>query len=577
MANIIPRPEFPRPDFIRKNWVNLNGEWDFSFDTNVFDKKITVPFCYQAKMSGIHDTTDHDVVWYRKTFEINTEDLKTQNLLLKFGAVDYEAHIIINDSFIGSHIGGHTPFEFDITHAVQNGKNTIAVKVFDYKNTDKPRGKQTWTGEKFSCWYTPTTGIWQTVWLEYVGKTYLKRVKITPNVKDLLAQCEFFISSHEKTMLRVSASITINDQEHTIANQQIVCIDAYCKAIFAFEDFDLRRDCLLWSPENPNLIDVHITVGDDKTADVVQTYFGMRSIEYQKNYFTLNGEPYYQRLVLDQGYWTESLLTPPSDDAIIKDIQMTKDMGFNGARKHQKVEDPRYYYWADKMGLLVWGELPSSYRFNDNAIYNSSKELFEFVERDYNHPCIVVWVPLNESWGVRNIQVNVQQQNYARMLTYLLKSLDSLRFVSSNDGWEQISQTDICAIHDYALLPNTIEKYDNMQALLSSIAERRMIFAENNEYQNQPTMLTEYGGIAFKKEEETGWGYYNKVCNADEFLARLTPITHFLIQSRNFQGFCYTQLTDVMQEVNGLLTEDRKPKIAIEKLKEIFSASKHKL
>jgi len=252
-------------------------------------------------------------------------------------------------------------------------------------------------------------------------------------------------------------------------------------------------------------------------------------------------------------------------------------MGFNGARKHQKIEDPRYYYWADKLGLLVWGELPSAYEFNDNAIHNSTKELMEFVNRDYNHPSIVIWVPINESWGVRNIQVNKQQQDYARMLTYLLKSLDPLRLVSSNDGWEQVSETDICAIHDYGLLPNIIPKYDDMKEIYSGLAERRMMFAENNSYQGQPTMLTEYGGIAFKKEGEEGWGYYHKASDVDDFLARLTPITHFLIKNKRYNGFCYTQLTDVMQEVNGLLTEDRKPKVSVEKLREVFGKAVHEI
>lgn len=567
----VPRPEFPRPDFERKDWINLNGEWDFSFDDNTFDKKIMVPFCYQSKLSGIEDMTDHDIVWYRRIFTVEENRLKDRNLLLKFGAVDYEAHIWVNDIYIGKHEGGHVSFEFDITHAIEVGENTIIVKVYDYNNTDKPRGKQTWVGERFGCWYTPTTGIWQTVWLEYVGKTYLKKIKITPNVKDLSAQCELFVSCYEDTDISIDASIEIEDKEYSLGKHKIICKNGYGKVILAFPDFDLRRDRLYWTPEQPNLVDLKIVVKNKILDDEVYTYFGMRSTSSHNGKMTLNNDFYYQRLILDQGYWKDSILTPPSDEAIIKDITLTKQMGFNGARKHQKIEDPRYYYWADKLGLLVWGELPSAYEFNDNAIKNSSRELIEFVERDYNHPCIVAWVPINESWGVRNIQVDKQQQDYNRMLIYMLKALDTTRLVSGNDGWEQVSDTDICAVHDYSLFPSTINKYGNMDSILKGVAESRILFAENNSYKNQPILLTEYGGIAFAVEKDTGWGYYDKVKDNDEFLKRLEPITTYLIKSGNFSGFCYTQLTDVMQEVNGLLTEERQPKLPIEQLREIFA------
>ncbi len=577
MKNTIPRPEFPRPDFIRNNWENLNGEWDFSFETDSFDKTITVPFCYQSKLSGIHDEKDYDIVWYRRTFQASRKDIKSQNLLLKFGAVDYETHLWINDVYIGNHLGGHSSFEFNISHAIIDGENTIKLKVLDYQNTDKPRGKQTWTGEKFGCWYTPTTGIWQTVWLEYVGKKYLKKVKITPNVKDLLALCEVFISSYDKTDVVVSAKVESSGGSHSFGEQKIICENGYGKALLACPDFDLRRHEILWSPEHPNLIEVSIEVLQEEKNDTVKTYFGMRSIGIKNGLFYLNDETYYQRLILDQGYWTDSILTPPSDDAIIQDIKLTKEMGFNGSRKHQKIEDPRFYYWADKLGLLVWGELPSAYSFNDTAITNSTSEMIEFVDRDYNHPCIVTWVPLNESWGVRNIQVNKQQQDYARMLTYLLKALDPQRLISSNDGWEQISETDICAIHDYALFPNNIEKYDDMKMVLDGKAQTRFVYAENNEHKGQPTMMTEYGGIAFQGKDDNSWGYFGKVANEKEFLERLAPITYFLIKDKRFNGYCYTQLTDVMQEVNGLLTEDRKPKVSIEKLKEIFGKPVHEL
>lgn len=566
----IPRPEYPRPDFMRKDWMNLNGEWQFSFDEPVFDRTIVVPFCYQSKMSGIGLEEDHDVVWYRRSFKADTDRLGGRRLLLKFGAVDTNAEVWINGIYAGSHKGGHTSFELDITELVKAGENEVTVKAVDYANADKPRGKQTWTGERFGCWYTPTTGIWQSVWLEYAGECYLKRIKITPDTARLSALCEVFLSCDCDTVVKLTAGI--EEKGVSLGNHTVVCRHGYGKISLSFPDYDLRRNELLWSPEEPNLIDVTVQVlGEGGKADEVETYFGMRSIESRNGCLSLNHDIKYQRLVLDQGYWPESILTPPSDEAIIQDILLTKEMGFNGARKHQKIEDPRYYYWADKLGLLVWGELPSAYEFNDNAIEASSRELMEFVERDYNHPCIVTWVPVNESWGVRNIQADLQQQNYCRMLTYLLKAMDPTRLVSSNDGWEQVSDTDICAIHDYSLFPETEKKYDDMEQIFRTYAESRNIFAEGNSYQGQPVILTEYGGIAFEEEGEEGWGYYGKVKNEEEFMARLAPITEFLIRSGHFTGFCYTQLTDVMQEVNGLLTEDRKLKVSAERLKEIFS------
>ena len=575
--NKIPRPEFPRPDFVRKDWLCLNGPWAFSFDEPVFDRTITVPFCYQAPDSGIGLEEEHDVVWYRRSFPADGEKLEGGRLLLKFGAVDSRADVWVNGVYLGAHTGGHTPFAFDVTEAVRPGENEVTVKATDCRNADKPRGKQTWTGERFGCWYTPTTGIWQSVWLEYTAEVYLRRVKLTPDVERLTALCELFLSGDGPAEAQVTASIGEGAARRELCRQTVPCRHGYGKAALAFPDWDLRRNELCWSPEQPNLIDVAVVVrapGGGR-EDRVDTYFGLRSVGRAGPSLTLNQEAYFQRLVLDQGYWPGSLLTPPSDEAIRQDILLTKQMGFNGARKHQKIEDPRYYYWADKLGLLVWGELPSAYAFNDNAIAASSRELTEFVERDYNHPCIAVWVPLNESWGVRGIQSSPQQQDYCRMLTYQLKALDPTRLVSANDGWEQVSETDLCAVHDYALFPETLEKYGDLEQRLAGVADSRYLFAQGNAWRGQPVLLTEYGGIAFAGSEAGGWGYYGAVKNEEEFLARLAPVTEFLIRSGKFAGFCYTQLTDVMQEVNGLLSEHRQPKVPPEKLHKVFAKSRY--
>ncbi len=562
----------PRPDFVREDWFLLDGDWDFSFDEPTYDKKIRVPFCFQAEKSGIGDLAFHPIVWYRKTFFVDEAKIKKKRLVLKFGAVDYEAEIYINERLACVHRGGHTSFETDITPFVKSGENLLTVKAKDFNDRDKPRGKQVWTENKFGCWYTPTTGIWQSVWLEYVGEIYIKRIKITPDLEHNLALCEVFISSMKKLEGTVHFRTLPADDgcELDLGQQVFCCENGYGKTVLPFPDWDVRRERIVWSPETPNLVEADVRLADDRVA----TYFGMRSIDVKNGTFVLNGSACFMRLVLDQGYWKESLLTPPDEEAIKKDILLAKEMGFNGARKHQKIEDPRYYYWADRLGFLVWGELPSCYMFTDNTVENAGRELMEFVERDYNHPSIVAWVTSNESWGMRNIRSDIQLQNFSNYLIYLAKALDRTRPVSGNDGWEQTEHTDIVGIHDYELMPETLYKYQDMEKLLDGISERRQIMADNQRYRGQPIVLTEYGGIAISGEGE-GWGYYNKVRNEDEFFRRLEPITDFLIKSGQFAGFCYTQLTDVMQEVNGLLREDRTLKFPAEKLRMIFAKKRY--
>lgn len=557
----------PRPDFRRGEWVSLNGEWDFSFDEPLFDKKIKVPFCYQSEMSGIGTADVHNVVWYRKEFTVEKDRLWGKSLLLKFGAVDYEAEVYVNQIYAAGHRGGHTPFEADITGLVTEGKNTVTVKVTDYSDADKPRGKQTWTGENFACWYTPTTGIWQSVWLEYAGKSYIKQIKATPDLDRNEVLCEIFVSS----MVELKAEISFRsipargDTQKDLGSINIICENGYGKGILALPDLDVRREELIWTLNKPNLIEMEAVLLNDQ----VYSYFGLRSVCVSNGRILLNGEVLYQRLILDQGYWKESLLTPPDESAIKEDIILAKKMGFNGARKHQKVEDPRYYYWADRLGFLVWGEMPSCFQYTDNTLKRTSEELTEFIQRDYNHPSIITWVTANESWGMRNIRTDKSQQNFSNMLYYQAKALDKTRLVSGNDGWEQTEHTDILALHDYELMPENTDKYDCMEEIIYGLAERRMVLAEGQKYGGQPVLMTEYGGIAFSSDV-TGWGYYNKAGSQEEFMNRLEPVTDFLIKSRKFSGFCYTQLTDVMQEKNGLLREDRTPKVPLELLERIF-------
>ena len=572
---MIPRAEFPRPDFERKNWMRLNGEWGFYMGKSeaqkfpAFDKKIIVPFCYESKMSGIGEWSDAPLVWYKKEVELDKEQLAGA-VLLNFGAVDYEAHVWVNDTYVGSHCGGHTPFAFDVAYCLKEGSNTIIVKADDSLAIDKPRGKQSWLGKKFACWYTPTTGIWQSVWLEFTGKDYINSIKLTPDIDNYQAECEVFISTTKRRTVRLTASIG-EGKFKFLQTLIIEAVNGYARGIFSFDDWGfITHNRLFWTPEIPNLVDVKAELIAENVVDTVGTYFGMRKISVRDDTVMLNNHPYFQRLVLDQGYWPDSLLTPPSDQAIIYDIRLTKEMGFNGARKHQKIEDPRYYYWADKMGLLVWGELPSFYSFNSKAIVNAQREMAEFVLRDYNHPCIVTWVPLNESWGVNGIVSNKQKSDFASALYYQIKAHDKTRLVSTNDGWEQPEACDICALHDYAIFQHNTDKYDDVYSVIKRGITGHMAYVDGVKYSGKPILMTEYGGIAFTDTAESDWGYFDKVSSEEEFLARLEPVTDIFIKSSAFAGFCYTQLTDVMQEVNGLLTPERTPKIAVDKLKAIF-------
>ena len=334
----------------------------------------------------------------------------------------------------------------------------------------------------------------------------------------------------------------------------------------------------VWAPGSPNLYDLRVRLlkGGD-ALDQVDTYFGMRKIERRDGRIYLNNSPLYQKLILDQGYWPDSNITPPSDEAIRLDLQYILDFGYNGARKHQKVEDPRFYYWADKMGVLVWGEVPSPYDFTDETVRNLADTMFGFIERDFNHPSIICWVPLNESWGVRQIYADKRQQAAGRMLYHLTKAADGTRLCSSNDGWEQVT-TDICALHDYADNKNTIaQHFADRSEVETHACDWRPCYANTEKPTGQEAfMVTEYGGIAFENigiQGEMGgmqtWGYHGKVTDEEAFFARFKAVTDGVREIPYCQGYCYTQLTDVMQEINGLLTPDRKPKMDVERVRAI--------
>ena len=584
------RKEYPRPQFERDKWLNLNGTWQFSFDdyqageeerwfqpNYALKSKIEVPFCFQSKLSGIEDTTCHDYVWYKRNFTIPKEWLG-KKIILHFGAVDYQAFVYVNGKFVGEHVGGHTPFSLDITNFLTYIDDQITVRVFDpSKDEEIPRGKQYWHEKSAAIWYTRTTGIWQTVWLEPVEKVSLANVKFTSDFDQGIIFSECFFDGH---VLGKTVKTKIYYQDQLVIEDSQILHDSSMKKAFYLFDYKIDRSDYhgqgwTWTPETPNLWDVVIEIfEEEKCLDKVKTYFGMRKVHTQDEMIYLNNRPFYQKLVLDQGYWPDSLMTAPTDEDFIRDIQLAKEMGFNGCRKHQKIEDPRFLYWADKLGFIVWGECASPSVYSDRSVERVTNEWFEILNRDYNHPCILTWVPINESWGVPEISVNRQQQHFSQAIYHLIHSIDPTRLVVSNDGWE-MTETDICGIHSYVHgNKDEVDKYEEFKEvlrtrenILKSQPNRRRIYCQGYEDKSSPILLTEFGGIGFGTAD-TGWGY-TQVDNEASFLEDYERVLRGVYVSEILNGYCYTQLTDVEQETNGLLTKDREPKVPLDKIKKI--------
>jgi beta-galactosidase/beta-glucuronidase len=536
-----------------------------------------VPFCYQSRLSGIGDTSFHDVVWYARAFE-HPPAGSGERLLLHFGAVDYRAMVWVNGMIVACHEGGHTPFSADVTGALQDGENVVVVRAEDpSRDVTIPRGKQYWRERPEGIFYTRTTGIWQTVWLEPVGSRRIEGLRLTPDVDAAALDVEVAVEGFEPGLtLRVAVELegerVLDDRlglRSALVERRLPLLTRGEPPTTPYPGLWARP--ALWSPEEPNLYDLRIELLDagGEMLDVVESYFGMRKIEVRDGRVYLNDRPLYQRLVLDQGYFPEGLLTAPTDDALRGDIELAKEMGFNGARKHQKVEDPRWLYWADTLGFLVWGEMANAYQYSPEYVRRITAEWQEAVRRDHNHPCIVAWVPMNESWGVPEVETDPGQVEHLLAMYHLTRSLDGSRPVVSNDGWEH-ALTDLCAIHDYRDADTLGRVYESVESAIAE-SERRPVYAPGHGYRGEPVLVTEFGGIAFRSADPETWGY-RVVSNAEELLERYGSLIDALLGSGVVQGFCYTQLTDVEQEINGLLTYDRRPKADLARIREITTA-----
>jgi beta-galactosidase/beta-glucuronidase len=570
---------YPRPQLRRDEWFSLNGVWQFQFDVEAehtlpsqvtWEKMIVVPFAPETERSGINDRGLFRACWYRRRFDA-PELPDGQRLILHFGAVDYHATVWVNGTRMGEHEGGYAPFAFDITDQIDRTaeQQEVVVRVEDDPtDLEKPRGKQDWQLNPHSIWYPRTTGIWQTVWLERVPPMRIGQVTWTSNVERWEIGLDAHVTAPLSSKLRLRVQLRVDDLVLAHDDYLVVAGEVHRRIALSDPGIDDFRNELLWSPATPRLIDVEmeLTDADGRRIDYVRSYTALRTIAVHRDRLLLNGRPYMLRMVLDQGYWPESGLTAPSDAAFRQDVELVKAMGFNGVRKHQKIESPRFLYWADRLGLLVWEEMPSAYRFSKRSVERLTEQWMEILHRDVSHPCIMAWVPFNESWGVPNLPDSAPERNYVRALYYLTKTHDPSRPVVGNDGWESVA-TDIIGIHDYDPNYERMARRYFAHDVVPKLFKRerpagRALLLEGHSRREHPIVLSEFGGIALSSDGGA-WGY-TRAENVEAFRLSLLKLLKTVRKLEALSGFCYTQFTDTYQEANGLLYADRTPKLPLE-------------
>lgn len=576
----IPRAEHPNPQWERETWKNLNGPWEFEFDFGCsaverrlwekerFDREILVPFCPESRLSGIGYTDFISGVAYRRNFELSQEELSGR-VLLHFGAVDYEASVYVNGTLVGSHKGGYTSFCFDITKHVAPGPNTLFVAVKDdVRSGLQPKGKQAHLYASSGCDYTRTTGIWQTVWLEFVPERHIQSAKYYPDPANGKVTVTGLVQGQGTLQL------TALWEDKPVGEAALSVEDGFFTA-----QLDLS-ETHLWEPGKGGLYTLLLSFGEDR----VKSYFGLRTAKFQGRKFLLNGKSLFQRFVLDQGFYPDGIYTAPTEEDLVKDIQLSFAAGFNGARLHEKVFEARFLYHCDRLGYLVWGEYPN---WGLDHAHPLSTETYlnqwsEAVERDFNHPAIIGWCPFNETWGYREER---EKNALLTSLYKLTKQLDPTRpCIDSSGNYRVLSE--VYDIHDYD------QDTQSFQARWDGLTDRiretgGVIPAEdpffnsapegpsgrapffNQPYDNQPIFISEYGGIRWPDDTVEGWGYGNAPATPEEFFARYKGLTEALLNNPEIFGFCYTQLYDVEQEVNGLYTYGRVQKFDISLIQKI--------
>ena len=578
-----PRPEYPRMQFQRSEWQNLNGQWSYTFDfgqsgmeQRLFESKgfadqITVPFCPESSLSGVGRTDFIPAMWYHRTLTV-PQSWQGQRIMLHFGGVDYRAQIFIDGRQVAEHYGGAASFAVDITRYIEAGKTSQLV-VFvqdDVRSQVQPGGKQSRQLNSYACFYTRVTGIWATVWMEPVAISGLHGVRVTPDLdnEQFLFEPDFYQVAEGQRL-----HISVSDGRKTVFSKEVAAANSSVVAAHI-------NKVKTWSPEAPFLYDVVYTVkdGEGRVIDRVTSYVGMRKSELRQGVFYLNNQPYYQRLVLDQGYYPDGQWTAPTDEQLRRDIELAKEAGFNGARLHQKVFEQRYFYWADRLGYLTWGESPSWEMdwTSPVAARNMISEWEECVARDYNEPCLVAWSPLNETWMPDRDQ---QRARLTNDLYYATRRLDPTRPVVSTSGGYHAGHTDIYAEHTYVQDP--VELYNQLRMKDDGTVYTQ--FPEHSHpWQGEAYMIDEFGGIRWlqqmkaKEVQGTGefWGYGQDPQSLDEYYERLEDQVNVILAIPHITGFCYTQIVDVELEKNGIYTYDRVRKFDMARIRRIFTKSR---
>ena len=548
----------------------MPGAWKLPEQVD-WSQTILVPFAPETPESGIGNTGFYIACWYGRSFA--KPDLSPdQHLMVNFGAIDYSATVWINGQLAGSHEGGYTPFQLDITPLLTHeSEQTIVVRAEDDPHDlSKPRGKQDWQLDSHSIWYPRTTGIWQTVWLERVNSSWISSIRWTPNVERWEISIDVRVAGDSSNNLRLKTTLFAGETLLADDTYTVLAGEVHRRIVLSDPGIDDYRNELLWQPSKPTLIKCRLQLWGERGVliDEIESYTALRSIGVQGDRFVLNGRPYPLRMVLDQGYWPNTGLTAPDDDAFRVDIELVKAMGFNGVRKHQKIEDPRFLYWADTLGLLVWVEMPSAYRFTKTSIERLTREWTSVLDRDCSHPSVIAWVPFNESWGVPDLPDSPAQRHYVQALYHLTKTLDPTRPVIGNDGWESVA-TDIIGIHDYEGDPTRlVRRYIAEEGAQLFKRERpggRLLVLDSATPTNQPIMLTEFGGIGFDPNARGTWGYTQSE-TVEEFALLYVELMNAVRSLPLLAGFCYTQFADTYQEANGLVYADRTPKFPIEEM-----------
>ena len=555
------RAGYPEPLKVRRNYRLLNGSWRFRLHgedalqpTRVLTHEelpyeITVPYSYQSQLSGLEDDSYYPTVWYSRSFELSAKETEGR-VWLRFGAVDYSAVILVNGRWVGEHVGGHSSFGFDISAFVTPGINELRVKVVDLLDPGQPRGKQSWQAP-YSCWYRGSTGIWQNVWLEFTPSLAVGSFRVSADPEDRRIDIQ----------LRPTEVAPGTARSRVFLNGAL--LDSAETGVCYPETRVTHRldEVLLWAPESPVLYDIELeVVGSDGETDSVSTYCAFRSLAVAEGMLLLNGQPVYQRLILDQGFWPDGHYTAPGTEALRADIELAKSMGFNGCRKHVKAEDPRFYFWADVLGYMVWAEFPSPYLLNTEVKFRVITELGELIERDRQHPSIIAWTLYNESWGLPDLEGDRSGQQWLRSLVSYVRALDPTRLVVDNDGWEHV-ESDLYGIHSYAPDRAALESDIEQARSGGDLSWGRAFMVDRSAPpRDKPLLLTEFGGIGYRTDPgQEGWSYDNIPESPEEFRERFEAL-FAVVEEANLAGFVYTQLTDVEAEINGLATPDRRPK-----------------